>query len=159
MLFPGNRYLQAFARHVWIRFLDSLEPGIPLPAAGPIKAAVQQYRRAWEAAPGNAEKNHDLGFALYLARDYASALPRLETAVRLEARLGTGSSQPRYGLMELETVWTGLDSCPFGWEFLGVAGAGAVVRALTANLSLVATPQRVRRQQPEFRRQAPRIPR
>ena len=76
--FPGDRSVQAFARHVWIRFLDSLEPGIPLPAARPDRSGRAAVPTGLGAAPGDAEKNHDLGFALYLARDYASALPRLK---------------------------------------------------------------------------------
>ena len=83
--------------------------------------------------PGDAENNHDLGFALYLVRDYTAAVPRLETAVRLRPDWGQAHHNLAMTLWNLRQYGPALTHARSA-QLLGVAGAGAVVRALTANL-------------------------
>jgi tetratricopeptide (TPR) repeat protein len=108
---------------------------------GQLEAAVLHYRRACEIAPGDAEKNHDLGFALYLARDYTSALQPLQTAVRLKPDWGQAHHNLAMTLWNLRQYGPALTHARSA-ELLGVAGAGAIVRALSANLSVTARTQR-----------------
>jgi len=113
---------------------------------GQLDTAVLHYRRAWEMIPGDAEKNHDLGYALYLVRDYTSAVPRLETAVRLRPDWGQAHHNLAMTLWNLRQYGPALTHARSA-QSLGVAGAGAVVRALTANLTLTAPAPRGRRLQ------------
>jgi Flp pilus assembly protein TadD len=108
---------------------------------GPLEAAVLHYRRACEIDPGDAEKNHDLGFALYLARDYTSALPPLQTAVRLKPDWGQAHYNLAMTLWNLRQYGPALTHARSA-EQLGVAGAPTVVRALASYFSLTATTQR-----------------
>jgi tetratricopeptide (TPR) repeat protein len=57
---------------------------------GNITAAVADYRRARDRAPADAERNGDLGFVLYLARDFSGAVAPLQTALRLKPDWGMG---------------------------------------------------------------------
>jgi tetratricopeptide (TPR) repeat protein len=57
---------------------------------GNITAAVADYRRARDLAPADAERNGDLGFVLYLARDFSGAVAPLQTALRLKPDWGMG---------------------------------------------------------------------
>jgi tetratricopeptide (TPR) repeat protein len=49
---------------------------------------VANYRRARDLSPGDAERQHDFGFALYLARKYEAATEPLQAALRLRPDWG-----------------------------------------------------------------------
>jgi tetratricopeptide (TPR) repeat protein len=56
---------------------------------GDLQSALKNYRAARDLAPTDPERNLDLGFTLYLARDFKGALAPLLAALRLRPDWGT----------------------------------------------------------------------
>ncbi len=91
-------------------------------------------RRAREPSPRDPEIVHNLGFALYLAGDYASALEPFKTAVRLRADWGLAHFNLAMTYWHLGHYALALTHARIARE-RGMSGAARVVQILSAGLA------------------------
>jgi superkiller protein 3 len=96
---------------------------------GDLAAAVSDYRHARDLDSGDAERNGDLGFVLYLARDYSGAVAPLQTALKLKPAWGMGHFNLALVYWNLREYELALSQARVARD-LGVQGADSVVQTL-----------------------------
>jgi len=102
---------------------------------GDLGAAIMNYRRAVDLSPKDPERHHDLAFALYLARDYESAVQPFLSALRLKPEWGLAHYNLAMTYWNLHRNALALAHARAAQE-RGVPEAATVVRALTEQLRL-----------------------
>jgi tetratricopeptide (TPR) repeat protein len=100
---------------------------------GNLPAAADAYRHARDLSPGDADRNGDLGLALYLAKDYQGALEPLQAAVRLKPLWGSAHYTLALVYWNLKQYGPALTHARKAQD-LGVREARSAVRTLAAYL-------------------------
>ncbi len=127
-LFEGS--LQRFGQDGWVY----ANLGFLHRCRGETGAAVANYRRARDLSPDDAARQHDLGFALYLARDYALAAEPLRSAVRLKPDWGAAHYDLAMNYWRMKLYGLALTHARIALQ-QNVPGAARAVDALSAQLA------------------------
>lgn len=99
-------------------------------ARGNLGRAISHYRRACILAPRDAEAIHDLGFALYLARDFNEAITQLQLSLRLRPKWGLAHYNLALAHWNLHHYSLALEHARRA-QSLGVREAAGAVRSLS----------------------------
>jgi tetratricopeptide (TPR) repeat protein len=95
-----------------------------------LASSIAAYRSARDMAPESPERNHDLGYVLYLARRYEAAAGPFQAALRLRPDWGEAHYHLALNYWQLREHALALAHARLALE-KGVENAAPVVRALT----------------------------
>ncbi|NWG13247.1 MAG: tetratricopeptide repeat protein [Acidobacteria bacterium] len=98
-------------------------------------SAIECYREAWKLSPQDAERSHDLAYALYLNREYEAAIGPFQEAVRLRPDWGLAHYNLSLAYWHLHLYAQALIHARRAQE-AGMIEATTVVAALSSNLYL-----------------------
>jgi tetratricopeptide (TPR) repeat protein len=98
-----------------------------------LTSSIAAYRKARDMAPESPERNHDLGYVLYLARQYEGAVRPFQTALRFRPDWGEAHYNLAMNYWQLGQFVLALTHARLAQE-KGIEKAAPVARALTRYL-------------------------